>query len=92
MAFASSSTSCLRASNRATAIDRVNPSSRPSEARMPPSIDANWGFVFPAALDSALRPRRNPASLAMARVTAKRTNSAGDMPVLPQVSSFRYHQ
>ena len=46
MALASSSTRCLRTSNRVTAIDIVNPRSRASTARMPPSIASNWELHF----------------------------------------------
>src|SRR5450631_1996005 len=80
MALASSSTSCLRTSNRVTAIDIVNPSSRPSTARMPPSTTPKWDFVFSVVFDSALRPRQKPASQAPARVAPKNTTKMSHAP------------
>jgi hypothetical protein len=88
MALASSRTSCLRASKRVTAIDMVNPSSRPRTPTMEPATTEISDFVFSVVLDSAWRPRQNPASFTASHQHEKQE---GDDPFVNSVEEISVH-
>jgi hypothetical protein len=69
----------LLTSRRVGAIDRVNPRSRPRTPRMPASTVKCCGFVSFAVCLPDLRPRWNPASLAI-NISPKHT--------IPSTNSF----